>query len=104
MSTQTIYGESEAAVDFGGAALIGCRSFRFPRHRSTAGSRRCRRVVALPADGGALLLLAGCREDMQNQPYIPPLREKRFLCRQALGAALIAGTVARGELDADTYF
>jgi mono/diheme cytochrome c family protein len=52
----------------------------------------------------ALLLLAGCREDMQNQPYYRPLRENTFYADKRSARPIIAGTVARGHLDADTYF
>jgi len=52
----------------------------------------------------ALLLLAGCREDMQNQPYYRPLRENTFYADKRSARPLIAGTVARGHLDADAYF
>jgi mono/diheme cytochrome c family protein len=52
----------------------------------------------------ALLLLAGCREDMQNQPYYRPLRENDFYADKRSARPIIAGTVARGHLDADTYF
>jgi cytochrome c553 len=51
-----------------------------------------------------LLLLAGCREDMQNQPYYRPLRESDFYADKRSERPLIEGTVARGELRADTYF
>ncbi len=54
--------------------------------------------------GSALLLLAGCREDMQNQPYYRPLRENDFYADKRSARPIIAGTVARGHLDADTYF
>jgi mono/diheme cytochrome c family protein len=52
----------------------------------------------------ALLLLAGCREDMQNQPYYRPLRENDFYADKRSARPIIAGTVARGHLDADAYF
>jgi cytochrome c553 len=52
----------------------------------------------------ALLLLSGCREDMQNQPYYRPLRENDFYADKRSARPLISGTVARGHLDADTYF
>jgi mono/diheme cytochrome c family protein len=52
----------------------------------------------------ALLLLSGCREDMQNQPYYRPLRESDFYADKRSERPIIAGTVARGHLDADTYF
>ena len=52
----------------------------------------------------ALALLVGCREDMQNQPYYRPLRENTFYADKRSARPIIAGTVARGHLDADTYF
>ncbi len=52
----------------------------------------------------ALLLLSGCREDMQEQPYYRPLRENDFYADKRSARPLITGTVARGHLDADTYF
>jgi mono/diheme cytochrome c family protein len=51
-----------------------------------------------------LLLLSGCREDMQNQPYYRPLRENDFYADKRSARPIIQGTVARGHLDADTYF
>jgi len=51
-----------------------------------------------------LLSLAGCREDMQNQPYYRPLRENDFYADKRSARPIIAGTVARGHLEADTYF
>ncbi len=52
----------------------------------------------------ALLLLAGCRADMQNQPYQRPLVESDFYADHRSARPIVAGTVARGHLDADTYF
>ncbi|HUI82913.1 MAG TPA: cytochrome c [Candidatus Binatia bacterium] len=51
-----------------------------------------------------LLLLAGCREDMQNMPYQRPLVASDFYADRRSERPIIAGTVARGHLDADTYF
>ncbi|MGC2110727.1 MAG: cytochrome c [Candidatus Korobacteraceae bacterium] len=52
----------------------------------------------------ALALLAGCREDMQNQPYYRPLTENTFYADKRSARPIVSGTVARGHLDADTYF
>ena len=52
----------------------------------------------------ALFLLSGCREDMQNQPYYRPLRENDFYADKRSARPIIQGTVARGHLEADTYF
>ncbi len=51
-----------------------------------------------------LLLLAGCREDMQVQPYQRPLVESDFYADHRSERPIIAGTVARGHLQSDTYF
>ncbi len=52
----------------------------------------------------ASLTLAGCREDMQNQPYYRPLRESDFYADKRSERPLVAGTVARDHLNADVYF
>ena len=52
----------------------------------------------------AVLLMAGCREDMQVQPYQRPLVESDFYADHRSERPIIAGTVARGHLEADTYF
>ena len=52
----------------------------------------------------ALLLLAGCRADMQNQPYQRPLQESDFYADKSSARPLVEGTVARGHEGADTYF
>jgi mono/diheme cytochrome c family protein len=52
----------------------------------------------------ALLALAGCRSDMQEQPYYRPLRVSNFYADQRSARPILPGTVARGQLRADTYF
>jgi mono/diheme cytochrome c family protein len=54
--------------------------------------------------GASALSLVGCRSDMQNQPYYRPLRESNFFADKRSARPIIEGTVARGQLDADTYF
>jgi mono/diheme cytochrome c family protein len=49
-------------------------------------------------------LFSGCREDMQNQPRFKPLRQSDFYEDGRSSRQLVAGTVARGDLRADTYF
>ena len=51
-----------------------------------------------------LSLLAGCRLDMQVEPYQRPLVKSDFYPDHRSERPLVAGTVARGHLDADTYF
>jgi hypothetical protein len=51
-----------------------------------------------------LLCLAGCRQDMHNQPKYKPLRESLYYADARSARPLVAGTVARGELRADQAF
>jgi len=57
---------------------------------------------------GALLLaaiaLAGCRQDMHDQPKFIPLRPSTFFTDGRSERSLIDGTVARGHLDDDTAY
>ena len=54
----------------------------------------------------ALVVLgAGCRRDMFNQPYSKPLRESDFFRDNHMASRpVVANTVARGQLDADQAF
>jgi mono/diheme cytochrome c family protein len=52
----------------------------------------------------ALLALAGCRQDMQDQPKFIPLRPSSFFADGRSERPLIDGTVARGHLNDDTAF
>ncbi len=51
-----------------------------------------------------LIPLAGCRQDMQNEPKMIPQRESKFFPSGRSVRPQVLGTVARGQLDADTYF
>ena len=51
-----------------------------------------------------LLLLAGCRQDMHDQPKYIPLRPSTFFADGRSARPLPEGTVARGHLDEDTAF
>jgi hypothetical protein len=65
------------------------------------------RTSLYPAVTGVLclaLLLAGCRQDMQDQPKYIPLRPSNFFDDGRSERPLVEGTVARGHLDADTAF
>jgi mono/diheme cytochrome c family protein len=54
--------------------------------------------------GAGVLFLAGCRQDMHNQPKYIPLRESDFFA-DGRGARLpVEHTVARGHLNEDEYF
>jgi mono/diheme cytochrome c family protein len=51
-----------------------------------------------------VVLLAGCRQDMQDQPKYIPLRPSTFFDDGRSERPLVEGTVARGHLDADAAF
>ncbi len=52
----------------------------------------------------ALLFVAGCRQDMQNQPKMIPQRGSDFFADHRGARPQVLDTVARGQLHADTYF
>jgi mono/diheme cytochrome c family protein len=60
--------------------------------------------VALLLSATAIVLLAGCRADMQNQPYKRPLAESDFYADKRSARPLVEGTVSRGNERADTYY
>ena len=51
-----------------------------------------------------LLTVAGCRQDMHNQPKYRPLRESVFFRDGSSARPIIEGTVARGTLQTDEAF
>ena len=71
------------------------------RPPSVGWSQQVGRVLILAA---AVVLAAGCRQDMHNQPKYRPLRESNFFDNRSSARPLIEGTVARGTLQEDTAF
>jgi mono/diheme cytochrome c family protein len=65
---------------------------------------RCLRQVSIAGLLAALAVLAGCRLDMHVQPRVNPLARSDFFPDQRGARPLVEGTVARGNLRADTYF
>jgi len=61
------------------------------------------RILALGA-ASALLLVAGCRQDMQNEPKMFPQRESSMFPSGRSVRPQVEHTVARGQLDQDQYF
>jgi mono/diheme cytochrome c family protein len=51
----------------------------------------------------ALLALAGCRQDMHDQPRFKPLAESDFYTDLRSARPPVEGTVARGQLHEDNY-
>ena len=54
--------------------------------------------------GGLLLIIAGCRQDMHDQPKYQPFERDPFFADQRASRPLVAGVVARGHLDEDQGF
>jgi len=52
----------------------------------------------------SIAVLAGCRQDMHNQPKYKPLRETVYYPDGRSARPLVAGTVARGQLRAEAGF
>ena len=49
-------------------------------------------------------ILSGCRQDMRDQPKFVPLRGTTFFADGRSARVQLAGTVARGQEQTDTYF
>ena len=64
---------------------------------------RARRLIA-SAGFGALILIAGCRQDMQDQPRMFPQRGTEFFADHRGARPQVLNTVARGQLHDDSYF
>ncbi len=58
----------------------------------------------LPLGLLGLIVLAGCRQDMHDQPRFKPLAKSDFFSDMRSARAPVDGTVARGQLHEDTYF
>jgi hypothetical protein len=56
------------------------------------------------AGSAALLLVAGCRQDMHNQPKMIPQRGTDFFADHRGARPQVVDTVARGQLDESSYF
>jgi mono/diheme cytochrome c family protein len=52
----------------------------------------------------ATVALAGCRQDMHDQPRFKPLAQSDFYSDLRSARPPVEGTVARGQLHDDTYF
>ena len=73
------------------------------RSRRICGCPSARRVAAL-AFASMLFLIAGCRQDMQNQPKMIPQRGTDFYADHRGARDQVINTVARGQLQEDSYF
>ena len=72
---------------------------------SAAGSCRfVRHGAAMAALVAAALIVAGCRQDMQDQPRMYPQRGSAFFADHRGARPQALDTVARGQLHDDSYF
>src|ERR1700689_3169643 len=62
------------------------------------------RLVVASATVAALSLIAGCREDMQNQPKMVPQRGSDFYADHRGARPQVLDTVARGQVHDDSSF
>jgi mono/diheme cytochrome c family protein len=62
------------------------------------------RTVAMLGAVTATLMLAGCRQDMHNEPKFIPQRGTTFFADGRSARPQVANTVARSQMDEDTYF
>jgi mono/diheme cytochrome c family protein len=60
--------------------------------------------IAAVAGLAALLLVAGCRQDMQDQPKIRSQRGSEMFADHRGARPQVANTMARGQLHEDSYF
>ncbi len=61
------------------------------------------RTLAL-IGAASVLMMAGCRQDMHNQPKIIPQRGSEFFADGRGARPQVVNTVARGQLREDSYF
>jgi mono/diheme cytochrome c family protein len=62
------------------------------------------RTVAQFAGLAAIVLVAGCRQDMHNQPKLIPQRGSAMFADHRGARPQVLNTVARGQLDEESYF
>ena len=67
-------------------------------------SKRAFRRTAAAGCMAALLLVAGCRQDMHNQPKMIPQRGSAMFPDHRGARPQVLNTVARGQLHQDSYF
>jgi len=71
--------------------------------RSEIRDRRTARLAAF-LSLASIVLIAGCRQDMQNQPKLIPQRGSEMFADHRGARPQVVNTVARGQLREDSYF
>jgi mono/diheme cytochrome c family protein len=74
-----------------------------PGNKGTGAQGRGKKLTAL-FGFSALLLVAGCRQDMQDQPRMFPQRGSELFADHRSARPQPASTVARGQQHEDSYF
>src|SRR6201987_5462381 len=103
-------GATSEAVTLSGASAKGARTMGAPslaRFCFCAKGGRARTLISrLSAltSLSALLLIAGCRQDMQDQPKLIPQRGSNLFADHRGARPQVVNTVARGQLNEDSYF
>ena len=77
-----------------------CQLLRVPQVPRLWGPGRPASFFAI----ACVLLIAGCRQDMQDQPKLIPQRGSDFFADHRGARPQVLNTVARGQLHDDTYF
>jgi mono/diheme cytochrome c family protein len=72
--------------------------------RSQSSLRGVAKTLTALAGISALLLVAGCRQDMQDQPKLIPQRGSNLFADHRGARPQVVNTVARGQLREDSYF
>jgi mono/diheme cytochrome c family protein len=72
-------------------------------HPGTARAKRLAPTSNLVILLAVMLALAGCRQDMHDQPRFKPLAESDFYTDLRSARPPVEGTVARGQLHEDSY-
>jgi mono/diheme cytochrome c family protein len=83
--------------------MMKLSAISFQPSASEAANRLMRRGAALTSLA-ALLFVAGCRMDMQDQPKMQPQRGSEFFADHRGARPQVLDTVARGQLHEDSYF
>ena len=78
-----------------------CGDLSSPIHATKSRRMDGAPILALLA---TLMLVAGCRQDMQNEPKMIPQRGSDFFADHRGARPQVLNTVARGELHEDSYF
>jgi mono/diheme cytochrome c family protein len=72
--------------------------------KQETGNRMQKRKCVAGLSLAAMLVLAGCRQDMQDQPKFFPQRGTDFYADGRSARPQVENTVARGQLHQDAYF